>query len=75
VGIRSSFPGGKVTDHSPPFSAVVKVSGAIPPLLNTPSWRVAQLKEAQGQLYLYLTFMEYLLCVCSSVAAGRRLKH
>jgi hypothetical protein len=27
------------------------MSGAIPPLPNTPSWRGAQLKEAQG-LYL-----------------------
>jgi hypothetical protein len=25
--------------------------GAIPPLPNTPSWRGAQLKKAQGQLY------------------------
>jgi hypothetical protein len=33
------------------------MSGAIPPLPNTPSWRGDQLKkEAQGQLYLYLTF-------------------
>jgi hypothetical protein len=29
------------------------MSGAIPPLPNTPSWRGAQLKT-QGQLYLYL---------------------
>jgi hypothetical protein len=29
------------------------MSGAIPPLPNTPRWRGAQLKEAQGQLYLY----------------------
>jgi hypothetical protein len=28
------------------------MSGAIPPLPNTPSWRGAQLKKAQGQLYL-----------------------
>jgi hypothetical protein len=27
---------------------------AIPPLPHTPSWRGAQLKKAQGQLYLYL---------------------
>jgi hypothetical protein len=30
------------------------MSGAIPPLPNTSSWRSAQLKKAQGQLYLYL---------------------
>jgi hypothetical protein len=30
------------------------MNGAIPPLPNTPSWCAAQLKEAQGQLYLYL---------------------
>jgi hypothetical protein len=30
------------------------MSGAIPPLPNMPSWRGAQLKEAQGQLYLLL---------------------
>jgi hypothetical protein len=30
------------------------MSGAIPPLPNTPSWRGAQFKKAQGQLYLYL---------------------
>jgi hypothetical protein len=30
------------------------MSGAIPPLPNTPSWRGAQLKKTQGQLYLYL---------------------
>jgi len=28
--------------------------GAIPQLPHTPSWRGAQLKKAQGQLYLYL---------------------
>jgi hypothetical protein len=27
---------------------------ATPPLPNTPSWRGAQLKKAQGQFYLYL---------------------
>jgi hypothetical protein len=32
---------------------------AIPPLPNTPSWRDAQLKKAQRQLYLYLYFYEY----------------
>jgi hypothetical protein len=29
--------------------------GAIPPLPNTSSWRGAQLKKAQGQLYLHLS--------------------
>jgi len=30
------------------------MSGAIPPVPNTPSWRGAQLKkEAQGQLYIF----------------------
>jgi len=28
--------------------------GAIPPLPNTPSWRGAEFKKAQGQLYLYV---------------------
>jgi hypothetical protein len=28
---------------------------AIPPLPNTPSWRGAQLKKAQEEVYLYLT--------------------
>jgi hypothetical protein len=30
------------------------MSGAIPPLPNTPSWRGVQLKKAQGQLHVYL---------------------
>jgi len=30
------------------------MSGTIPPLPNTPSWRGVLLKKAQGQLYLYL---------------------
>jgi len=29
---------------------------SIPPFHNTPSWRGAQLNEAQGQLYLYFYF-------------------
>jgi hypothetical protein len=29
------------------------MNGAIPPLPNIPSWRGAQFKKAQGQLYLY----------------------
>jgi hypothetical protein len=42
-------------DHSPPFSAEVKACVELylhSP--NTPSWRGAQLKKAQRQLYLYL---------------------
>jgi len=38
-------------DHSPPSSAEVRLSGAIPPLPNTSSWRGAQFKKSQG-LYL-----------------------
>jgi hypothetical protein len=34
---------GREADHSPPSSVEA----------NTPSWRGAQLKKAQGQLYLY----------------------
>jgi hypothetical protein len=30
------------------------MSGAIPPLPNTPSWGGAQLRKAQRQLYFYL---------------------
>jgi cell division protein FtsN len=36
-----------------------RMRGAIPPLPNTHSWRGAQLKKAQGQLYLYLLSSEY----------------
>jgi hypothetical protein len=32
------------------------MSGATLPLHNTPSWRGAQLKEAQGHLYEYKTW-------------------
>jgi hypothetical protein len=43
------------------------MSGAIPPLPNTPSWRGAQLKkEAQGQLYLYLLTLMYILSVAAT---------
>jgi hypothetical protein len=37
------------------------MSGAIPPLPNTPSWRGAQLKKAQGQLYLLPLPLTYLV--------------
>jgi hypothetical protein len=30
------------------------MSGAIPSIPHTPSWRGAQLKETQGQIYFYL---------------------
>jgi hypothetical protein len=38
------------------------MSGTITPLPNTPSWRGAQLKKAQGQLYLhqYLLYINYM---------------
>jgi hypothetical protein len=48
---------GREADHSPPSSAVVKECVELyfhSP--NTPSWRGAQFKKAQKQLYLYLTF-------------------
>jgi hypothetical protein len=34
--------------------------GAIPPLPNAPSWRGAQIRKAQGQLYsfMYLMFLK-----------------
>jgi hypothetical protein len=41
-------------DHSPPSSAEVKEGVQLyRHSLNTPSWRGAQLKKAQGQLYVY----------------------
>jgi hypothetical protein len=46
---------GREADHSPPSSAELKEWVELylhSP--NMPSWRGAQLKEAQGQLYLYL---------------------
>jgi len=36
------------------------MSGAIPPLPSTPSWRGAQLKKPKGQLYLYPSNPVYL---------------
>jgi len=32
------------------------MSGAIPPLPDTPSWRGAQLKKSQGKLYYTLLY-------------------
>jgi hypothetical protein len=49
---------GREADHSP-YSAEVKEYVELylySP--NTPSWRGAQLKKAQGQLYLYLYFYQ-----------------
>jgi hypothetical protein len=46
---------GRKADHSPPSSAEVKECAELyfhSP--NTPSWHGAQLKKAQGQLYLYI---------------------
>jgi hypothetical protein len=40
MGTVGCFPGGK-SDHSPPTSAEVKNSGAIPSLPHAPSWRAA----------------------------------
>jgi hypothetical protein len=59
MGPRGSFPGGKAAGAwSWPLISIEcrdkRMSGAIYPLPNTPSWRGAQLKKAQGQLYLYL---------------------
>jgi hypothetical protein len=48
---------GREADHSPPSSAEVEECMALylhSP--NTPSWCGVQLKKAQGQLYLYLTY-------------------
>jgi hypothetical protein len=50
---------GHEADHSPPSSAEVKECMALylhSP--NTPSWRGAQEKQAQGQLYLYLYYQQ-----------------
>jgi hypothetical protein len=52
---------GREAYHSPPSSAEVKEYVEIylhSP--NTPSWRCALLKEAQGQLYLYFTTKKYI---------------
>jgi hypothetical protein len=59
MGVKGSFLGvkwlGREADHSPPSSAEVKNawSYTCTPLVGPP-WRGAQLKKAQGQLYLYL---------------------
>jgi hypothetical protein len=67
MGTRGSFPADKEAGsvkltihlHLVPMS---KMRGAIPPLPNTPSWRGAQLKKAQGQLYLFrILFPQYFL--------------
>jgi hypothetical protein len=52
-----AFHSGREADHSPPSSAEVKEWVQLylhTP--NTPSWRGAQLGEAQGQLYLYVMY-------------------
>jgi hypothetical protein len=60
MGSRGSFPGNKAAGASSwPLTSIQcqgqRMSGAIPPLPNTPSWRGVPLqkKKAQGQLYLY----------------------
>jgi hypothetical protein len=56
-----AFHSGREADHSPPSSAEVKEWVELYIYsLNTPSWRGTQLGGAQGQLYLYFTFYEYL---------------
>jgi len=45
---------GREADHSPPSSAEVKNEWIYIFTPNTPSWRGAQVKKAQGQLYLYI---------------------
>jgi hypothetical protein len=50
-----AFHWGREADHSPPSCGEVKEWVELylhSP--NTPSWRGAQLKEAQGQLYLFI---------------------
>jgi len=58
MGTRGSFPGGKATcAWSWPLTS--RMRGAIPPLLNKPSWRGAQLKEstwANSPLHTFLCF-------------------
>jgi hypothetical protein len=45
---------GREADHSPPSSAGgQRMSGAIPPLPNTPSWRCAQLKHRENFILSY----------------------
>jgi len=39
--------------------------GAIPLLPNTPSWHGAELKKAQGQIYLTFTFTFSALSYCA----------
>jgi hypothetical protein len=49
---------GSEADHSLPSSAEVKVSGAIPPFPNTPSWGDAQLKDRDNftfTLWVYIS--------------------
>jgi hypothetical protein len=54
LSLRVKRPGSEA-DHSPPSSAKVKERVELDfHSPNTPSWHGAQLKIAQGQLYLYL---------------------
>jgi hypothetical protein len=58
-GYQGHFPWGqrgrdvKLTTHLH-LPQKSRMRGAIPPVPNTPSWRGAQLKNAQGQLCLYI---------------------
>jgi hypothetical protein len=46
---------GREADHSLPSSAEVKkMSGAIPPLPNTPSWHGAQLKHRENFTFPFI---------------------
>jgi hypothetical protein len=67
-GHRGLGQGVKLTNHLHlvPWS---RMRGAIPPLPSTPSWRGAQLKKAQGQIYLYLE-MNRKFCIAYSDILG-----
>jgi hypothetical protein len=60
MGSRASFPGDKAVGAwswslTSTYCRGQIVRGAIPPLPNSPSWRGAYYKKAQGQLLLYFT--------------------
>jgi hypothetical protein len=51
---------GREADHSPPSSAEVKECVELYLHPSTPSWHGAQLKKAQGQLYINLNVMQHI---------------
>jgi hypothetical protein len=62
MGSRGSFPGVKRSDREADHSHLVpmsRMSGAIPPLPNTPSWRGVQLKHRDN-------FTFYLIAIARS---------